>query len=115
MKSDPSMGGIIMTNEQRTAHWRAVVEKHTESGLSAADFCREQHINLAQFYRWHRKFRNNDQQGRASSGFLELVPCKKQDGSGIRIRLRDGICVEVERGFDPLTLRRAIQALSPTL
>jgi len=109
------MGGIIMTNEQRTAYWRAVVEKQAESGLSASAFCREQHLKVSQFYRWHRKFRDNDHQDRASSGFLELVPCKKQDGSGIRIRLRDGICVEVERGFDPLTLRRAIQALSPTL
>jgi hypothetical protein len=104
-----------MTNEQRTAHWRAVVEKHTESGLSAADFCREQDLKVSQFYRWHRKFRNNGDQVRASNGFLELVPFKKQDGSGICIRLRDGLCIEVERGFDPLTLRRAVQALIPTL
>jgi hypothetical protein len=104
-----------MTNEQRATHWRTIVEKHTASGLSAVDFCREQQIKVSQFYRWHRKFRNNDNQGRGPTGFLELVPCKKQNGSGIRIRYPSGLCIEVEQGFDPLTLRRAIQALSPTL
>ena len=116
MKPDPTTGGIIiMTNEERTAYWQAVVTKHSESGLSTAAFCREQHIKISQFYRWRRKFRNNDDQGQASTGFLELVPCKKQNGSGIRIRLGQGLCIEVEMGFDPLTLRRAIGALSPTL
>jgi hypothetical protein len=103
-----------MTNKERTSHWRAIVEKQAESGLSAADFCREHQLKVSQFYRWNVKFRNSDdEQGRTSNGFLELVPSIKQSGSGIRIQLRDGICVEVERGFDPLTLRQAIQALSP--
>jgi hypothetical protein len=115
MKPERSTGGMIMTHEQRTAYWRTIVDKHTESGLSASAFCREQQLKISQLYRWQRKFRDNDNQGRVLSGFLELVPCKKQDGSGIRIELRDGLCIEVERGFDPLTLRRAIQALSPTL
>jgi len=101
-----------MTNEERTAYWRTVVEKQAESGLSASAFCGEQQLKISQFYRWQRKFRNNGDQGRASNGFLELVPCKKQEGSGIRIKLREGLCIEVEQGFDPLTLRRAVQALS---
>lgn len=106
----------MMTHEERTAHWRAVVEKHAESGLNAAAFCREQQLKVSQFYRWHVKFRNNnDEQGRASTGFLELVPEKKQTGSGIRIKLRDGVCIEVERGFDPVTLRQAIETLSATV
>lgn len=103
----------MMTNEQRTAHWRAVVAKQCESGLSAAAFCREQQLKVSQFYRWHVKFRKtNDEQARASSGFLELAPDKKQTGSGIRIKLRSGVCIEVQRGFDPLTLRHAIETLS---
>ena len=103
----------MMTNEQRTAHWHAVVEKQAESGLNAAAFCREQQLKVSQFYRWHSKFRNNNgEPGRASNGFLELVPCKKENGSGIRIKLLDGVCIEVERGFDPVTLSRAIEALS---
>lgn len=104
-----------MTNEQRTTHWRTIVEKHTASGLSAVEFCREQRIKVSQFYRWHRKFQNNQDQERGSTGFLQLVPCRKENGSGIRIRVRDSLCIEVEQGFDPMTLRRAVQALIPTL
>jgi transposase-like protein len=102
-----------MTHEQRTAYWRTVVSKHAESGLNAVAFCREQQIKVSQFYRWHRKFRDNNEQEPASKGFLELVPCKKQNGSGIRIRLRDEVSIEVEYGFDALTLRRTVQALNP--
>jgi len=115
MKPYPSTGGNIMTNEERTAQWRTIVAKQAESGLSAAAFCREHHLKVSQFYRWHSKFRNNNgDPGRASNGFLELVPCKKKNGSGIRIKLRNGMCIEVQRGFDPVTLRRAIEALSAT-
>jgi hypothetical protein len=104
-----------MTNEQRMAHWRAIVEKQTESGLSAAAFCREHHLKVSQFYRWHVKFRkNNGDQDRASAGFLELLPGKKQTGSGIRIKLRSGVIIDVQRGFDPVTLRQAIETLSGT-
>ena len=107
----------MMTHEERTAHWRAVVEKHAESGLNAAAFCREQQLKVSQFYRWHGKFQNNNfgDPGRVSNGFLELAPCKKENGSGIRIKLRDGVCIEVERGFDPVTLRQAIETLSATV
>lgn len=104
-----------MTNEQRTTHWRTVVEKHAASGLSAVEFCREQRIKVSQFYRWHRKFRNSDDPARGSTGFLELVPCGKPNGSGIRIRYPSGLCIEVEHGFDPLTLRRTIETLNPAL
>jgi hypothetical protein len=104
-----------MTHEQRTAHWRTIVEKHTASGLSAVEFCSEQQIKVSQFYRWHRKFRNSDDPARGSTGFLQLVPCRKENGSGIRIRYPSGLCIEVEQDFDPMTLRRAIQALSPAL
>lgn len=101
-----------MTREEQRSRWHAIVEKQIQSGLSAAAFCREQHIKVSQFYRWQRKFRDNENPEPASGGFLQLVPCKKQDGSGVRIRLREGVCIEVEPGFDPLTLRRAVHALS---
>ena len=102
----------MMTKEERRAHWRTLVEKQTESGLSGAAFCREHHIKRAQFYRWHRRFRKRDRdQGAVSAGFMELVPLSGQAGSGIRIHLRDGLSIEVDRGFDPLTLQSTIEAL----
>jgi hypothetical protein len=100
-----------MTKAERRSHWHALIEKQAESGLSGAAFCRQHHIKVAQFYRWHRRFREHQDQAIASSGFMELVPLSGQTASGIRIYLRDGLSIELDRGFDPLTLRNAIEAL----
>jgi hypothetical protein len=48
----------------------------------------------------------------ASKGFLELAPgTVQQSSSGIRIHLGNGLSIELERVFDPLTLRTAIEVL----
>jgi hypothetical protein len=103
-----------MTRKERAAHWRRLVAKQTDSDLSAVAFCREHQINIHQFYKWRRRFRDK-QATSGAPGFFELVPCSQppQDsGSGIRIRLGDTLSIEVERGFDPSTLRAVIEAIS---
>ena len=98
-----------MTKEERVTHWRAVIRKHGESGLSAAAFCREQDITIHQFHWWRRRFRKENSQGKESA-FLQLVPLTKSQHSGVRIRLHNGMLIEVEQGFDPRTLRDVIEA-----
>jgi transposase-like protein len=97
----------MMSKPDRQQHWRALVEKHAESGVSAAAFCKEQNINRQRFYAWRRRFSCDS----PSAGFIRLVPTSKVSQSGIRIVLDHQTCIEVERGFDPLTLKEAIQAL----
>jgi len=99
-----------MTKEERRIHWKKVVEEQAQSGLSASGFCREHHLKVAQFYRWHRKFKSPTPI-KPVEGFIELVPSTKGSGSGIRIRLFDELCIEVDQGFDPLTLRVAVETL----
>ena len=100
-----------MRSRRPRSYWRRLVAKQGESGLKAAAFCREHKINLHQFYRWRRRFRN-EQPKSVSDGFVELVPCLTEPESGIRIRLGDTVSIEVERGFDPVTLRAVIEAIS---
>jgi transposase-like protein len=100
-----------MTRRRPRAYWRRLVAKQGESGLKAADFCREHKINLQQFYRWRRRFRNEESKS-VSDGFVELVPCLTEPDSGVRIRLGDTLSIEVERGFDPVTLRAVIETIS---
>jgi hypothetical protein len=101
-----------MTREERISYWRNQVEKQADSGLIATVFCRDNHIKLSQFYRWRRRFCtqafNNDV---SSSGFLELVPSLGHPPSGVRIRLDNKLCIEVDRGFDSFTLRAAVETL----
>jgi len=99
-----------MTRRRRRVYWRRLVAKQAESGLKAAAFCREHKINLNLFYRWRRRFRNEQPKG-VSAGFVELVTCLTEPDSGLRIRLGDTLSIEVERGFDPVTLRAVIKAI----
>jgi hypothetical protein len=97
-----------MSREDRREYWRALIEKHAESGLSAAAFCKEQNINPQRFYSW-RKHLNCDS---PRTGFLRLVPTSaKTTCSGIRILMDHGMRVEVDRGFDAFTLREIVDAL----
>jgi len=99
-----------MTREERRDYWKTLVDEHSQSGLSASSFCLEHHLKVSQFYRWRRSFKSHTPI-RPSDGFIELVPSSKGSGSGIRIRLFDDLCIEVDRGFDPLSLRVAVETL----
>jgi hypothetical protein len=99
-----------MTKEERVARWQGLVAEQTQSGMSAAAFCKEKQLNLHGFYSWRRRFRaESAPQGTGS--FLELVPSSKIRDSGVRICLGERLSIELDRGFDPLTLRNAIDVL----
>ena len=96
-----------MSREERVVYWRSLVDKHAESGMSGAAFCGQERINPQRFYFWRRRFDCDS----PSNGFIRLVPTSRATPSGIRIVLDQRISVEVDRGFDPLTLKEAIDAL----
>jgi hypothetical protein len=96
-----------MSRKARVSYWRALVEKQAESGVSGAVFCREEKINPQRFYFWRHRF-HSDSHG---AGFVRLVPTSKTPCSGIRIILDGGMSIELDREFDALTLREAMDAL----
>ena len=104
-------GEDTMTKEERRTYWKVLVDEQAQSGLTAPSFCREHNLKLSQFYRWRRKFKATENAPGSSDGFIELIPSLKDSSSGIRIRLFHELCVEVERGFDPVTLRAVIHTL----
>ena len=99
-----------MNKEERITHWRTVIKKQATSGLSAAAFCREHDISIHQFRWWKRRFKKDNPQSK-ESGFFQLVPFSISQHSGIRIRLKNGVAIEVEQGFNPHTLRGVIDAI----
>ncbi len=100
-------GVSIMSREERSTYWQGLIDKQAESGLSAAAFCREHQLNVYHFYNWRRRLRYNG----LPTGFVELVADQENAASGIRIRLSDDLCIEVERGFDPFTLRSVMETV----
>ena len=93
--------------EERRNYWHTLVDKHAESDLSGAAFCKEQDINPQRFYSWRRRLHPDS----PSPGFIRLVPTTRSSQSGIRIVLDHGMSVQLDKGFDPLTLREVIHAL----
>jgi len=104
------LGGSTMSREERATHWQRLIQDQAQSGMSAAAFCRENQLNLQRFYFWRRRFKD-ESDAKATGAFLELVPSCKMQESGIRIRFSERLSVELDRGFDPHTLRNAIDAL----
>ena len=85
-------------------------ETQNVSGLSAAAFCKDHRINLNRFYSWRRRFKA-ESDGKVGGAFIELVPSPAVQESGIRVRLGERLSIELARGFDPSTLRDAIDTL----
>jgi hypothetical protein len=99
-----------MTREERVCHWQELVQDQGQSGVSAAAFCKENQVNLQSFYAWRRRF-NSESGANVTGAFLELVPPSKIQDSGVHIRLGERLSIELDRGFDPSTLRNAVDAL----
>jgi transposase-like protein len=99
-----------MTRAERRTHWRAIIDSQATSGMNIAAYCRDAKIKPSYFYTWRRRLR---EQQPCTGGFLELIPGRLTEAaSGIRIRLDAKISIEVERGFDPFTLRAVVETLS---
>jgi hypothetical protein len=99
-----------MTREERSTYWQNLVDEQTDSDLTGAAFCREHNLNPQRFYQWRRRFKGTEP-GNMSTGFFQLVPCSTHAHSGIRISLGDGLHIEIDRGFDPFTLRAVVEAI----
>ena len=77
--------------------------------MSIASFCRDAGIKPSYFHTWRRRLR---EQQPCPGGFLELIPGRVLDAaSGVRIRLGAQLAIELERGFDPCTLRAVVETL----
>jgi hypothetical protein len=103
-----------MTPAERRTHWRSIIENQATSGVSIAVYCRAAGIKACLFYAWRRRFKEpGQQQSTHTGGFLQLIPGKLADtASGINVRLGVKLSIEVERGFDPFTLRTVVETLS---
>ncbi|SEM83084.1 hypothetical protein SAMN04489760_1573 [Syntrophus gentianae] len=98
----------MMIRAERRAHWRTIIEDQAASGLNITKFCREKQINRHPFHAWRRRLQ--DQQH--CTGFLALIPGRGIElRSGISIIPGNKLIIEVDRGFDPFTLRAVVETL----
>ena len=86
--------------------WERTLQKQKQSGLSVSRWCKENQVPYHTFIYWKRRFVRVTPLERKSFVELSENPSK----SGIQLEC-DGIRVNVEKGFDSLTLARCLQAL----
>ena len=85
--------------------WEHRIQERKQSGKSIRKYCAEQGIKEWQYYQWQHKLQPSIQ---PAKGFVELKT--KPSLRRIVVEVR-GCRVEVERGFDTLTLKEIVSVL----
>ena len=109
----------IQTNKQaqpnRPRYWHAHIKALSESGLSRAEYCRQQQLSYHALVYWQRKNSRQDTQS------VTLVPVAfptvpsrtgSQSGdAGLKLLLPGQITIAVADHFSPATLVRLLKLL----
>ena len=85
-----------MTNNERTAHWRAQVDQWQASGLTGSQFCKKSKLDLGQFYYWRDKLLKQPvaRVTARSSGFATVVMSDAPaTDSGLSFTLPNGCAI----------------------
>lgn len=94
--------------KQRAKMWGERVAEQVASGLSARAWCAREGINYAGFRRWRQRLSEVPQQGPLT---LVRVTGGSAGASGLVIAV-GAARIEVRGGFDPILLRRVVEALA---
>jgi transposase-like protein len=98
-----------------------VLERQAESGLSVADFCRQESVSAPSFYFWRRRLQEqeatgNQQLGRAATvvSSRQLLPVHIESAAAaaaVRILLPQGVSLETSASIDDRRLADLLRAL----
>jgi len=84
--------------------WQKIVFAQPTSGLSISQYCKNQNINISNFYAWRKRLSGKDS---PKPGFLRLNKPSFPILRDLRIETPNGYKIEVN-GFDELTLQRIL-------
>ncbi len=112
------------SDPQKVAFWQARIDAQAQSGLTIANFCKQQKFSIGAFYQWKRKLQTVPEGGQKSApdrprpqttnttNFVELLPRQAAvpGGAMIEIHLRSGSLVRFPSGSIDL-----LQAVVETL
>lgn len=108
--------------KDRELYWRSVLERQADSGLSVAQFCRQESVSAPSLYAWKRKLQQQeagsaaiDSQGAETAPWgAQLVPVRIESGSSpvpVRIALPQGASIDAPSGIDRSALVELLGAL----
>jgi len=86
---------------QGRAHWQSLVDQQARSGLSGAQFCRQEDVSYASFMGWRKRLQVSKlPPGPAAPGaFVELTaPAGTAQAARSQISADTNLCVELSLG-----------------
>ena len=108
--------------QDRRAFWQLAIEEQKSSGLSVRAFCLREGLSEASFYSWRRRLSEGESAAprESSVAFVEVMrsvptPVWQTDVAmrvALEVLLPGGLVVRVPEGFDGVTLRQVVEALS---
>jgi hypothetical protein len=99
-----------MKAEERENHWRRVVDRQEESGLSVLAFCRQEKLSAHSVYKWRRRFAGGP---RVKFAMVKVSPEIRPPNAnaGLELVLPGGERVRIFGGVDATILRTVLAAL----
>ena len=98
---------------EKRRFWEQQIQQWKDSGLSQSEFCRLHNLKAHQLTYWKKRFHRTD----APVSLIELQwgstlqSPPGPNGSHLRLILNEHYRIDIERGFDPLTLQQVVLAL----
>lgn len=103
---------------RKEQHWRRLVERWQQSGLSVRAFCECHRLAVPSFYAWRRTLQQRDRLPRASQALapVTFLPVHVQHDDpaprpSLELVLANGRCLRIPPGFDPAALHALLAAL----
>ena len=105
--------GFVLEREEKRRHWETRIRDWEQSGLRQTEYCRQNGLKIRNFGYWKRRLNQ-------SSTDVSFVSLQVQSNifqtacssaASLKVVLGRGQKIEVDKGFDPTTLKRLIYTL----
>jgi hypothetical protein len=103
-----------MTQNQQ--YWQSAIQKWTASGLSQAEFCRQNNIKPRRFYAWKNRLQPaTPALSSCSQPFVEVSPAVTTDQPGPVVMSLAGVEIHYDQNTSPELLIRLLKLLREEL
>ena len=104
---------------EKARHWQKTIREAARSGLSVREFCRQQKLNVGQFYWWQHRLKvtrpsratRKPGAGGDTASFALVSDDPGALDAGIELLLNDGRRLRIRKGVDEETLRAVLAAV----
>ncbi|WP_049770495.1 IS66 family insertion sequence element accessory protein TnpA [Desulforapulum autotrophicum] len=104
-----------ISDDEREQFWKSHIESWSPSGLSQAEYCRRNDLNIPRFRYWKHRFRKEN----LPLDFVQIpsVPVKSTrlfqhtGNPSLRIIMNSEFTIEVQDDFSPVVLEKVILTL----